>query len=100
MPRIRKTSIVNDEILFLNDDILEIRISESFICNIFSDNKDGNEFLAKCKWIWNKQSCELCEESPLLSYVKDNSTIDGFRWRCKKTCSYSASIRKNSFLKR
>jgi hypothetical protein len=44
MPRIRQFNTVNEEFLFLYDDMLLSTISESFVLNLFTDNKTEMNF--------------------------------------------------------
>lgn len=97
MPKASQKKIVEDQLLFRDEDIRATIINENYITKIFTVERLANEFLAKCKLIINYNWCDKCEGSPRLSYIKDVSAIDGFRWRCKRPCTVSKTIREGNF---
>jgi transposase-like protein len=92
-----KTTILDENEIFSDEDIKLTVFSEAYIGSIFEGNQQRNEFLAKAKIIKNSQNCARCEGSPSLRYVKDTSYIDGFRCRCNRPCRFSRSVRADSF---
>jgi hypothetical protein len=96
MVRTSKIQITNEEYVFTEEDMKFTLINEELISNLFAENGSANEFLAKCRLIRNSNWCEFCEGSPRLSYVKDISALDGYRWRCKRPCTFTKTIRSRS----
>ena len=97
MVRTSKKNIVEEERIFDDAEILQIRINNQSIVNIFNDKCKANEFLSKMKLIPNKKYCELCKNFPLLNYFKSKKHIDGYVWQCVRPCTYSKCIRSGSF---
>ena len=90
-------TIVETSNLFTDDEILETKINEAYLSTVFDDCTLQNQFLASCGIIDNEKRCDLCEGTPLMSYIKDKHAIDGYKWVCRRPCKNTHSIRYNSF---
>lgn len=97
MVQTRKKEIICEDLIFNDEDILEMKITERFISDSFDDTCSANQMFAKFKLIKNRQRCRSCEGMPQLSYVKSKSSLDGYRWQCTRPCTYTCTIRYGSY---
>lgn len=88
--------IENEEKMLSEQELLDLKISEAYLNNIFSDKKSQNCFLASIGIFKNSRTCERCMDGSRLKYVKRKPSPDGFYWVCRKTCRFTSSVRKDS----
>lgn len=96
MPRFSTMEIVKEEEILLRDEIIDMRISESFLYDVFADKSLQNLFLAKIGIFKNSFFCGRCSDGTKLKYIKRKPSPDGFHWVCRRTCRFTTSIRKDS----
>lgn len=87
---------MNEEDYFTDNDILDTAINGAFNLSL-RKQMIQNEFFAKSRVIRNNNCCEFNGKFPKISYVRDTSALDGYRWRFKRPCTFSISIKSNSF---
>ncbi|KAG0440164.1 hypothetical protein DMUE_1941, partial [Dictyocoela muelleri] len=96
MSKISKFNIVEEDMIFYNEGIMALTISESYLENIFAEYNSLNDFLCRLGLFANAQICSAYENNRC-RLVKRKSSPDGWYWVCRRPCTVSKSIRMNSF---
>lgn len=97
MSKITRNEIVRPEEILSQQEVLDARINEAYLDNVFENPDSTNRWLAKHRLIPNERECMLCHNNVKMSYIKNNKKIDGFQWTCKRPCKNVCSIKKDSF---
>jgi hypothetical protein len=97
MGRISKYEIVRTEDIFSDEEIMDLRINESYIDKMFQSLETQNSLLAKMLLIRNSMDCELCRRRA--KYVKRKIVPEGSILTCTRPCNFTKNIRGGSIFK-
>lgn len=97
MVRISRKNIVETESILSDQAINEMNFYETMIDEHFLTNDAALLFLAKYRLIPNTRTCIYCQFPTMLSLRKESRCVDGYIWACRRPCTYSTSIRSDSF---
>jgi hypothetical protein len=97
MARKSLKQIVEPEKIYINEEILEHNINESYIDNMFKDSLTANTTLSKLGIIKNSMKCSKCESDQQMPYTKRKDAPEGYHWMCRRPCTHSCALIKDSF---
>lgn len=96
MAKFRRYKFLETEELFTKEEKQDLEITESEILHFWKNEEESLLYLVKLGIIKNEMTCDSCLSR--MSLVKFKRKQSLYRWVCKKPCSFTASITKNSFL--
>ena len=97
MVRQRRTTIVNPDQIFSNEDIRDFSLSESVLYRNLHDNEKSLGLLASLRIIKNESECEFCNSKMSLVKVKRKQSV--LLWNCKLPCRKKNQLLKTHYLK-